>query len=173
MSFVESYTDANWFFNRIAKWMKETVHAEFDLYGNLDKVFFVVHIRSKPVKPHTSHTIPWEPEIEVVWNGRTRRADIRIRWVSYGLMGEQYQITQEIGPWFDFDMFWPRSIPFCPGYMFDIYDCYMGETDEFSESFNDPRMYSHDLEIVPRPLRSGVNDYMLNAAATAEWLELS
>jgi hypothetical protein len=151
--------------------MKDTIKAEYSLFGNLDKVHFEVNIRSRPVKPGTRMMIPWVPEIDVVWNGNTRNADIRIRWVSFGLVGEEYKITQEIGSWFDFDMFWPRSIPICPKYMFDIECYYMGETEEFSERFFEPS--GHHLEIVPRSSWRGQRIYMLNADATADWLELS
>ena len=60
---------------------------------------------------------------------------------------------------------------FAQSIMFDIECYYMGETEEFSERFFEPS--GHHLEIVPRSSWRGQRIYMLNADATADWLELS
>ena len=51
MSYVESYSDPNKFFNKLAKWMEKTVDEEYGIFGNLEKVFFDIHIRASPVMP--------------------------------------------------------------------------------------------------------------------------
>jgi len=168
MSYVESYTDPNKFFNKLAKWMEKTVDIEFGIFGNLENVFFDIHVRSEPVMPNTYQVMPWEPDITVEWAGDIGRAVIKIGWLNRATMINDYEIVQTIGEHFNFEMLWPRGVPQVPQYMFDVETYYMGETEAYIESFSDPSI--HNLDIVLRPFIRG---RMLNAEACAQWLELS
>ena len=167
MSYVESYSDPNKFFNKLAKWMEKTVDEEYGIFGNLEKVFFDIHIRASPVMPNTYQVLPWEPDITVEWAGDIARAVIKIGWLNRARMVRDYEVVQTINESFDFEMLWPRGVPQVPEYMFDVETYYMGETVAYIETFTDPSI--HNLDIVLRPY----HERLLNAAACAQWLELS
>ena len=167
MSYVESYSDPNEFFNKLAKWMHRTVKEEYGVYGNLENVFFHIHVRSEPVMPNTSHVLPWQPVITVKWDGDIKWAVIKIEWLNRTTQVDDYEVTQTISDNFDFETLWPRDVPVVPPFMFDVERYYMGASETYVETFTDPNI--HRLGIVPREFPGR----LLNAAATAEWLELS
>ena len=166
ISYVQSYTDANKFFRELAAWLERTVDIEYGIFGNLDKVYFDIEIRSEPVMPNTFQVLPWEPLINVLWNGDIGKAVVKIKWIDRVTYGRDYEITQTISESFDFELLWPRGVPVVPTYMFDMGAYFMGPTEWIFERFTDPS--DHDLDIVPRMYGSR----MVNATACAKWLEL-
>ena len=170
MSYVESYTGPNEFFNKLATWMERTINNEYAIFGNLEKVFFEIHVRCEPVKPNTYHVLPWEPEIVVLWDGDIKRPVIKIGWLNRASMInlEDFETIQTINRHFDFELLWPRAVPEVPEFMFDIESYYMGETEDYTENY--AGLDAHNLDFVPRQFGAG---RMLNAAACARWLELS